>query len=248
MLIGIEGNLGSKKKKFIHFLKEYFKNIQVMPNNFTNKTILNEFYKNNERWSLLLELNNLMFKVEQLNIISNSNQNNICLINRTYHSIYNCFIPAYSELEYINEEEKKVFEQIYQNIHRNISIQYDLIIYLKSDINKCFERLIEQNHIFINFDLLESLEKKYNQWIYKKYNDNKENNSKTKVVIIDMEKYNDINNNDKSRKELEELLTETLNLNFLIPKDIGLKQEENQWTVVESKKKKKKATAKVTTK
>lgn len=227
--IAIEGNIGARKKQFLTFLQTHFKHVSIIRQE-KEQQLLKQYLKEPKNYSFLYEMNNLITKhksstliLNQIENINDHNNNNILLTNRSHHSSL-LFMKAYLELEYIDQKQYEIFNYMYNLMS---FFQYDAIIYLKSDINKCFDRLIEQQNNLISFDLIETLHQKYEEWIQSMTN--------TKILIIDMEKYIDLETNEKTQHLLTQIILS--HFDFFHKKKL---KKENEWTVVKYKHKKNK--------
>jgi len=98
----------------------------------------------------------------------------------------------------------------------------DKIIYLNSDVNQCYERLLE--HIpNVNFDFIQQLNQKYIEWLTHQEKEN--------VILLDMDKLSDIETNEKSQHKMLK------QCEFL--QGYRKKYKHDEWTTVMKKSKKK---------
>lgn len=240
-LVAVEGNDGCDINAFLHFIQKHFDvNIctNYCPNPHStyceeNKRLLKLSLRDPSRWTFTSLIKTIMDKHLYIKKFrqkkSSDDTTDFLFTNQSYLSDFECLSKTYHELKYMNNEE-------YTIIHNMLNLlkfpKYSYIIYIKSDPNKCYERLIESKHI-VDFEYLQTLHQQYEQWI-----ELMQKNTEYNILIIE---YADIHNDeiikDKILKRVKnyfkELPIRTQNNSSLFEDDIG-------WTVVGVKKKKKK--------
>lgn len=242
ILISLEGNIGSGKENFVQFLKKVFKdNVAFLEDsiyNWNNETLLKDFYKDPERWATTLEIHSTTQKCRRLqDIINAQNPPNIILTRRTPLSDRECFVKSCVQMKYMNPKEL----EIYNNLFNTFKIpKYDGVIYLRSNVNKCYENIISKytdTEKTIEFDYIQKLHVNYENWIEELKKEH------VPVLEIDIEKFRNSEGNEKSQEKLLELLLVhfPLLVDFVKPHKRMEKlnendsSEPNKWTVVKSK-------------
>lgn len=200
-LISIEGNIGSGKEEFIQFFKKYFSDeiifIEDNVYNWKDKTLLNNFYKNPERWAFTLQIQSITQKYKRfLNLLPHKKKGSVIITHRSPMSDNFCFEKACVENGYITQKE----DEIYQSVFDNYRIpRFHGVIYLKSNIDKCYEKIItrgDKSEKIISFDFLRSINSNYDSWIEKIKRDN------IPLVEIDIENFRELEGNEMIQRRL----------------------------------------------
>lgn len=174
-MIVITGVIGTDKKSFCKFLKRNFKKIVY-------KSKLQSTYCKIDFYEIIEHLLNYS-KIEEKNVME------FCIED---HPIFlkKCIIPAMLDYKMISQREEDIFNKIYDS---TVVIPENLIfVALITNINYCFEKLIEDN-ITIDFKFLQKIEKYYKQWI-------------KSINAIKIEINEDIENNEKIQKDIVKVL------------------------------------------
>lgn len=171
-LISIEGNIGSGKEEFMHFFKKYFTDdiIYIEDNiyNWQDKTLLTNFYKDPNRWAFTLQIQSITQKYKRfLNVLPHKQKGSIIITHRSPMSDNFCYEKSCLESGYITAKE----DDIYQTVFENFRVpKFHGVIYLKSNVNKCYENIINNDdrvEKIINFDFLRNINNNYESWIEK---------------------------------------------------------------------------------
>jgi deoxyadenosine/deoxycytidine kinase len=239
-LISLEGNIGSGKESIIQFFRKYFKESVIFMEdsiyNWENEKLLKDFYKNPSRWGLTLEIYASIQKYKRLQEITENleNKNNLIITRRSPMSDKECFIKAFNNMKYVDEKENSIYEALFETF--NIP-KYNGIIYLKSNVNKCYENIISKQETFekiIQFEYIQKLHQHYERWISNLISEN------IPIVIIDIEKYRDIDGNEKLEENLLNLLLHSFPILKKYLKVHGIYVKEEKWTTVTKKRNKSK--------
>lgn len=228
IIISLEGNIGSGKENFIQFMKKAFKdNVSFLEDSiysWDNENLLKNFYKDPSRWAMTLEIHSTTQKCRRLQEnIENSAPPKVLITRRTPISDRECFVKSCMQMKYMSPKEA----EIYNNLFETFKIpKYDGVIYLKSNVNKCYENIISKHtdvEKIIEFDYIQRLHTNYENWIHGLKKEN------IPVLEIDIEKYRNIEGNEKTQEHLMELIIGV----FPDLKEF-LKNEDyiNNWTVV----------------
>lgn len=236
IIFSLEGNIGCGKEQFIEFFKKYFTNELLFLDdsfyNWDNEELLKNFYSDPERWSLSLEIHSTLLKY---NSLKNRVDENIIITRRSPISDRECFVKACKDMKYINDKEYS----IYNNFFETLTIpKIQGIIYLRSDVNSCYENIISRGTKYeknISFDFIQKLHNRYTEWI--------ENLKKERIPIleIDIENFRDIEGNEQSQEKLVKLITEKFYKIKECLKTYKYSNKNLDWTVVKRKSKKRNA-------
>jgi hypothetical protein len=187
--ITVVGNFGSGQEIIIKFLKKHFKRLKVVNKlNFPGMNFLSQ-----------IESLGRIFKIMDNNKKFFRNQLFICDNSPLF--IQNCILPALHSLGKLTPKEVNVFREWV----RLVGLQSTdcLIIYLKLDTNKCFERVLNHKIIsdvtsggnIIDFDFLMEMQRQLTHWV-------ENGNINEEHLIIDMNKYLELEFDERLEKEL----------------------------------------------
>jgi deoxyadenosine/deoxycytidine kinase len=221
MLISIEGNIGSGKRLLVSILRNYFDENVFIFNCNSDLTILKKFYNKPSRWSFALEVDMTDKKYKKIK----RNLSKILITKGSPETDNECFINTFKDLGYITENELK----IYNNLFSGKKSHYDSHIYIRSNVNKCYENIITNSSSKnVNFKYITMLHDKYEEWS-KKLND--------KSLILDAEEFRDIDGNQMVQEKFINII---LTFYPQLKEFLKEREEPNKWKVVLSKKNKKK--------
>lgn len=215
-VIALEGNIGCQKHVLYRFLKKHFENINMIGFNGQHRHAMPiQLFAQLENTSFLVLMQSLLEHHERRKAIK-ANSKNLILTNRSSLSL-DCFASAFYDMNVLSSDEYNTFQTMKKSFKFP---KVDKIIYLNSDVNQCYERLLE--HIpNVNFDFIQQLNQKYIEWLTHQEN----------VILLDMEKLSDIETNEKSQHKVLK------QCEFLVP--YRKKYKHDEWTTVMKKSKKK---------
>jgi len=209
-IISIEGNIGSGKGNFVRFLQKYFKdNISYSEEsvfNWENEELIKKFYKDQKRWSFLMEVNSVVKKIKNMWNLISVEKNKVIVSTRCPSSDKDCFLKTLYDMENITKKEYETYLEMFEILKMP---KFNVIIYLKSNVNTCYERVISKHRESeknLSFEFIKNLNISYNNWI-----DILEKNNVC-VVTIDMEKYNDIEGNEEIQENVLKILLDKIPL------------------------------------
>jgi deoxyadenosine/deoxycytidine kinase len=199
IIISIEGNIGTGKSTLLSLLKSKYENSQniiflqepvkewesIKDKN--NTTILKKFYENQEKYSFAFQM---MAYISRLAILKDAIEkypNSIIITERCLNTDRYVF----AKMLYDNNKLEDVEYQIYLKWFDHFSNlqQIQKIIYLKTDPEICFNRVIKRSRDGESSISLDYLKNCHN------YHENMINNINDKKLIIDGNKDIDLDNN-----------------------------------------------------
>ncbi len=241
-IISLEGNIGSGKEQFIGFFKKYFTEDLVFLNdsiyNWEDESLIKNFYKDPTRWSFTMEVHSTIQKYQRILDVSEKKcVNQVIITRRSPISDRECFVKACEQMKYMNPKEVSIYNNLFETLRMP---KFQGIIYLRSNVNKCYENIIskESGHEkTIHFDYIQKLHNNYELWV--------EAVKKEKIPLleIDIEKFRDIEGNEKLQEQILTMLTRKFPTLQTFLKTYGNHNKDQKWTVVGSKKKSKRKNA-----
>lgn len=173
--IAIEGCIGTGKTSFA---KKFAYDIEVpiVLENFEDNPYLKNFYANQEKSALSLELYFMAERFKQQKEIIN----NINLFNKTVISDY-AFVKSqiFANITLSNQDDLHLFKMLFQIINQNVKSP-DIILYLHKNTDALLKNITKRGRDYeqnIEATYLEKLDKAYMQYFKQQ--------SSSKVLIVD---------------------------------------------------------------
>ena len=190
----IEGNIGSGKTTLLDKLEEHDnyevirEPVDVWQNikNDKNENILQQFYEDPNRYAYLFQT--IVFKT-RLQSLDKPQEKNIRFSERSIWTDKYIFGKECINSGLMNEIEKTAYLTWFDWLENKFFKIPDGIIYLKSNPNKCFERMNirgRSEESTVSLEYLQSIHNNHEEWLNKW--------DKTKLLVIDNDKDNDWNN------------------------------------------------------
>ncbi len=194
MLISIEGNIGSGKSTVIEYLKSLSdSNIEFVDEpvsewlNIRDKDGFNAldcFYKNKEKnafcFQVLAYITRLKKLIEKLEKYKDD-KTKLIITERSIDTDKNVFAKMLYEDGFLTSIEWETYNYWFSSFEEISKV--DIILYIKTNPDKCLERINKRNRVEelnINIDYLDKCHTYHEDWIT-----NDIMNSKSKVIIID---------------------------------------------------------------
>lgn len=222
MIIYVEGNIGSGKSTFCNLLSEYGglncdlkmepeTNIILEPVNEwlaivdeNGDSLLDNFYKNQEKWSFAFQLNCFISRINKIENSKNSkNSKNeededskIHFIERSVFTDKYCFALNCYESGKMNKIEYDIYCKWHEWLVDKFDVMPDAYIYLRSSPEISFERMKKRSRGSeeeVPLDYLKLLHNKHEEWM------EIERKNNVKVITIDV---TDDFNNEKSMRHI----------------------------------------------
>ena len=190
----IEGNIGSGKTTLLNKLEEH-DNYEVIREpvdiwqnikDKNNQNILQQFYKDPTRYAYLFQT--IVFKT-RLQSLDKIQEKEIRFSERSIWTDKYIFGKSCIDSGLMNEIEKTAYLTWFDWLEQKCFKIPDGIIYLKSNPNKCFERMNirgRSEESSVQLEYLQNIHEYHEEWLNKW--------DKTKILIIDNDKDNDWNN------------------------------------------------------
>lgn len=198
--ISISGNIGSGKTSLARMLsnkfgwKPFFESVEDNP-------YLKDFYGDMKKWAFQLQIYFLSKRFNDYQYIFNNHSS--VILDRTIFEDGEIFAKNLYEMGNMDSRDWENYRNLY-----SILVKYlhpvDLMIYLRSDVDFLYERIMKRNRGFevtISKDYLASLNKNYEEWIA--------GYDFSDLLIVDVRKL-DYVNNEKDFEILIEMMREKI--------------------------------------
>ncbi len=173
LIISVDGNIGSGKTTFIRHLKKKYSDLiefvdepineWLNTKNSEGKSILSLYYNDQKRWSFAFQIYAMHTRTIALQDVIKNSKKQIIVTERST----NTDAKVFTEMLYTQNKITDMEYIIYKKLFDSLLIKADAIIYIKTDANKCLDRLIKRNRSGEKIELsyLEKLHDVHEKWI-----------------------------------------------------------------------------------
>jgi deoxyadenosine/deoxycytidine kinase len=145
-LIYVEGIIGAGKTTFVQNISKTLTNIKTITEpveSWQRDGILDKFYKDMKRWALSFQLRIIHDKTEVLNNLP-QHENDIYIVERSIYSD-SCFTNTLHDSNLLDPFDFKLSNDVRKTYEERMKIQPSLIIYLRTPLETCMERVKSRN-------------------------------------------------------------------------------------------------------
>jgi deoxyadenosine/deoxycytidine kinase len=187
MHVAVAGNIGAGKTTLTGLLSKHFK-WEAQYEDVVDNPYLDDFYNQMERWSLNLQIYFLNSRFSQILQIRESGQN--IIQDRTIYEDAHIFAPNLHAMGLLTNRDFENYRTLF-NLMESLVAPPDLLIYLRSSIPNLVHQIHKRGREYensISIDYLSRLNERYEAWI--------QNYDKGKLLIIDVDKLNFVDNQE----------------------------------------------------
>ena len=185
MHIAIAGNIGAGKTSLTDLLSKHYK-WQGHFEEVVENPYLDDFYHQMERWSFNLQIYFLNSRFGQLIEIQKSGIN--VIQDRSIYEDAHIFAPNLHAMGLLSQRDYQNYISLFELMEGMVTGP-DLMIYLRSSIPNLVDNIHKRGREFensISIDYLSRLNERYEAWVH--------NYNKGKLLIIDVDKLNFVDN------------------------------------------------------
>jgi deoxyadenosine/deoxycytidine kinase len=196
MHIAIAGNIGSGKTTLTTLLAKHYKwdsHFEDVDQN----PYLNDFYNDMQRWSFNLQIYFLNSRFHQILEIKNSHKN--VIQDRTIYEDAYIFAPNLHSMGLMTTRDFENYFSLFSLIDKLIAPP-DLLIYLRATVPALVSQIQSRGREYeesIRIDYLKKLNDRYEEWIAQY--------DQSKLLIIDVDSTNFINNSEDLGKVIHSI-------------------------------------------
>lgn len=187
MHVAVAGNIGAGKTTLTGLLSKHFK-WEAQYEDVVDNPYLDDFYNQMERWSFNLQIYFLNSRFSQTLQIRESGQN--IIQDRTIYEDAHIFAPNLHAMGLMTNRDFENYRTLF-NLMESLVAPPDLLIYLRSSIPNLVHQIHKRGREYensISIDYLSRLNERYEAWI--------QNYDKGKLLIIDVDKLNFVDNQE----------------------------------------------------
>ncbi|MDG1263775.1 MAG: deoxynucleoside kinase [Flavobacteriaceae bacterium] len=199
MHIAIAGNIGAGKTSLTDSLSKHYK-WQGHFEEVVENPYLDDFYHQMERWSFNLQVYFLNSRFGQLIEIQKNNKN--VIQDRSIYEDAHIFAPNLHAMGLLSQRDYQNYKSLFE-LMENMVTGPDLMIYLRSSIPNLVGNIHKRGREFensISIDYLSRLNERYEAWIH--------NYDKGKLLIIDVDELNFVDNSEDMGSIIERIDSE----------------------------------------
>ena len=222
----VEGNIGAGKSTFLKIIGNYLQAQLVFEpheqwQNIGGENLLDYFYKDTQRWSYTFQSYAFITRILAQQEHARRNKQPIQVLERSIYSDRFCFAKNCFEMGLMTSLEWKLYQEWFGWLVESHTTQPSAFIYLRTDVEICYERLVKRNRseeTGVSRDYLELLHRKHEDWLIH----NKEVASSVhSVPVLVLECNEDFENNQTVQKEHMRTIVNFLETKFNVPAHVS---------------------------
>jgi len=187
MYVAVAGNIGAGKTTLTGLLSKHVK-WEAQYEDVVDNPYLDDFYNQMERWSFNLQIYFLNSRFSQILQFRESGRN--IIQDRTIYEDAHIFAPNLHAMGLMTNRDFENYRTLF-NLMESLVAPPDLLIYLRSSIPNLVQQIHKRGREYensISIDYLSRLNERYEAWI--------QNYDKGKLLIIDVDKLNFVDNQE----------------------------------------------------
>lgn len=171
-VVSVEGNIGSGKSTMLKYFDK-FSDVELLAEpvkewtNVKGHNLLHKLYEDPKRWSFQFQS---YVQLTRLQLLKQSTPCSVKIIERSIQNNRYCFLENARDEGSLNGEELAVLTAWYDWVNTNLSIDLDLIVYLRTSPDVAHSRLKERGRkeeAGVPLSFIESLHNSYENWLIK---------------------------------------------------------------------------------
>tara|TARA_B100000902_G_C26900816_1_gene712003 strand:+ start:13 stop:627 length:615 start_codon:yes stop_codon:yes gene_type:complete len=196
MYVAIAGNIGAGKTSLAELLSKHY-TWEAHFEDVIDNPYLDDFYNHMERWSFNLQVYFLNSRFRQLKNFKASNKDFIQ--DRTIYEDSSIFAPNLHAMGLMNQRDFKNYQSLF-GLMESVVEGPDMLIYLRSSIPNLVHKIHKRGREYensISIEYLSRLNERYEAWI--------STYDKGKLLIVDVDQYDFVENKDDLGKIIEKI-------------------------------------------
>ena len=196
MHIAIAGNIGAGKTSLTVLLHKHY-GWEAHYEDVVENPYLDDFYAEMERWSFNLQIYFLNSRFRQ--ILEIQKKGNDVVQDRSIYEDAHIFAPNLNAMGLMTHRDFKNYQAVFE-LMESLVKGPDLMIYLRSSISNLVSQIHKRGRDYensISIEYLSRLNERYEAWVH--------NYDKGKVLIIDVDEINFVDNTSDLRTVIEKI-------------------------------------------
>jgi deoxyadenosine/deoxycytidine kinase len=196
MYIAVAGNIGAGKTSLAELLSKHY-SWEAHFEDVIDNPYLDDFYSHMERWSFNLQVYFLNSRFRQLKNFKASNKDFIQ--DRTIYEDSSIFAPNLHAMGLMNQRDFNNYQSLF-GLMESVVEGPDMLIYLRSSIPNLVHKIHKRGREYensISIEYLSRLNERYEAWI--------STYDKGKLLIVDVDQYDFVENKDDLGKIIEKI-------------------------------------------
>jgi deoxyadenosine/deoxycytidine kinase len=196
MYVAVAGNIGAGKTSLAELLSKHY-SWEAHFEDVIDNPYLDDFYNHMERWSFNLQVYFLNSRFRQLKNFKASNKDFIQ--DRTIYEDSSIFAPNLHAMGLMNQRDFNNYQSLF-GLMESVVEGPDMLIYLRSSIPNLVHKIHKRGREYensISIEYLSRLNERYEAWI--------STYDKGKLLIVDVDQYDFVENKDDLGKIIEKI-------------------------------------------
>ena len=196
MYVAVAGNIGAGKTSLAELLSKHY-SWEAHFEDVIDNPYLDDFYNHMERWSFNLQVYFLNSRFRQLKHFKASNKDFIQ--DRTIYEDSRIFAPNLHAMGLMNQRDFNNYQSLFGLMESMVEAP-DMLIYLRSSIPNLVHKIHKRGREYensISIEYLSRLNERYEAWI--------STYDKGKLLIVDVDQYDFVENKDDLGKIIEKI-------------------------------------------
>ena len=196
MHIAIAGNIGAGKTSLTELLHKHY-GWEAHYEDVVENPYLDDFYAEMERWSFNLQIYFLNSRFRQ--ILEIQKKGNYVVQDRSIYEDAHIFAPNLNAMGLMTHRDFKNYQAVFE-LMESLVKGPDLMIYLRSSISNLVSQIHKRGRDYensISIEYLSRLNERYEAWVH--------NYDKGKVLIIDVDEINFVDNTSDLSTVIEKI-------------------------------------------
>jgi len=176
LLLIVEGNIGAGKSTFLRLIGKFLQAQLVYEphtrwQNINGENLLDHFYKDTQRWAYTFQSYAFLTRVIEQREHARINTKPLQVLERSVYSDRYIFAKNAHELGFMSTLEWNLYKEWFSWFIDNYAQSPSAFIYLQTDPEVCYRRLIKRNRLEENgvgLEYIKQLHEKHEQWLVHK--------------------------------------------------------------------------------
>ncbi|CAB3386186.1 Hypothetical predicted protein [Cloeon dipterum] len=168
--VSVEGNIGSGKSTFLSYFERFSEvEIYLEPldrwRDVQGYNVLDLLYSDLTKWNLTFQH---MVQLSRVNIQTSTSSKTVQMFERSVQNNRYCFGEMAYKGGLLSDVEYTIFDKWYSWVSDNTDIGLDLIVYLRSNPEKVYQRLLQRSRkeeLSVSLEYLQQVHEAHEKWL-----------------------------------------------------------------------------------